>query len=107
MIYDFPPIDAPIRQGDIFIGLPRIDMSLQEVPVIEADGEQTIRSWAEISEEGSPVTAILAVRPVAAIVATQDCDAVRAPDITLLNDNELKAYLHDYPDAKPFLWQTT
>ncbi len=210
MIYDFSPIDAPIRQGDIFIGLPRIDMSLQEVPVIEADGEQTIRSWAEISEEGSPVTAILAVRPVAAIVATQDCDAVRAPDITLceiryfpeverrcietsspkswmriitqqarlnqkwfylppdnrigfdkkmgvdfmvtlrvpreeletlrylrkgrlnsladehfreriseffrrypydewypLNDNEMKAYLHDYPDVKPFPWQTT
>lgn len=209
MIYEFPSADAPIRQGDIFVGLPRVDISLHEIPVVESNGEFTVRPWSEIAEDGNPITAMLAVRPVTAIVATQDCDAVRAPDITLceirsfpeverrckettapkkwmhvitqqarlnqkwfylppderlgfdnkmgvdfmvtlrvprdeletlralrkgrlnsladehfreriseffrrypydewypLNNNELKAYLHDYPDVKPFPWQT-
>ena len=27
MIYEFPPVAAPIRQGDIFVGLPRFAFS--------------------------------------------------------------------------------
>jgi antitoxin (DNA-binding transcriptional repressor) of toxin-antitoxin stability system len=40
-------------------------------------------SWLEVAQKGEPVTIIVPVRPVAAIVATQDCDAIRGPDITL------------------------
>jgi len=40
VIYEFPPQTDPIRQGDIFVGLPRLDMSLKHIPVISEAGEQ-------------------------------------------------------------------
>jgi hypothetical protein len=83
MIYDFPSPEAPIRQGDIFVGLPRVDISLKRVPVIRADDQIEEMNWDDIARGGEPVTAILAARPVTAIVAWQDCDASWAPDITL------------------------
>jgi hypothetical protein len=83
MIYEFPAEDAPIRQGDIFVGLPRVDISLNRLPIVDENGEQLEVSWTDVAKEGKPVTAILAARPVSAIVVSQDCDARRAPDITL------------------------
>lgn len=82
MIYSFPDQNALLRQGDIFINLPRIDISLQQVLLADADGEQLVR-WEELARESKPIKIIVPVRPVAAIVATQDCDAVRSHDITL------------------------
>lgn len=82
MIYEFPDTSMRIRQGDIFMGLPRIDMSLKNVLIVSEVGER-IANWAQIAEKGDPVNIIVPVRPVAAIVATQDCDAVRSRDITL------------------------
>ncbi len=95
MIYEFPDTSMCIRQGDIFIGLPRIDMSLNNVLIVSETGER-IAKWAEIAAKGDPVNIIVPVRPVAAIVATQDCDAVRSRDITLceirsFKDVELKS----------------
>jgi len=63
----------PLRQGDIFLGVPKIDLSLQEVLLAEPDGEW-IAKWEELARGSGPVTIIVPVRPVAAIVATQDCD---------------------------------
>ncbi|MGI6139111.1 MAG: hypothetical protein ACOYI9_08755 [Candidatus Hydrogenedentales bacterium] len=83
MIYDFPDTSAHIRQGDIFIDLPRVEMSLKTVTIFN-DVDQRVTNWMEIAEKGDEVSIIVPVRPVAAIVATQDCDAVRSPDITLL-----------------------
>jgi hypothetical protein len=40
MIYDFPDKSAPIRQGDIFVGLPRIDISLNRVLIVGETGER-------------------------------------------------------------------
>jgi hypothetical protein len=82
VIYLFPGDEDPIRQGDLFVGLPRIDISLKRVLVV-AGGETTERSWPELASEGKPVSIIAGVRAVAAIVASQDCDALRAPDLTL------------------------
>jgi hypothetical protein len=82
MIYEFPDTSMRIRQGDIFIGLPRIDMSLNNVLIVSEVGER-IAQWAEIAAKGDPVNIIVPVRSVAAIVATQDCDAARSRDITL------------------------
>lgn len=82
MIYEFPTITASIRQGDIFIGLPRIDLSLNRVVLVSEFGERVV-NWADIAANGSPVNVIVPVRPVAAIVVTQDCDAVRGRDVTL------------------------
>lgn len=89
MIYDFPEIAAPIRQGDIFGGLPRIDFSLGRIPIVADDGEIEVRTWQDFAKREEPVTAIVSLRPVLAIVASQDCDTQRAPDITLC---EIRAF---------------
>jgi len=83
VIYDYPSLKDPIRQGDIFIGLPRVEVSLRQIPVVTEDGQQRLTSWRDIAQADQTVTAIFAMRPVAAIVATQDCDTLRVPDITL------------------------
>ncbi|MCX7347191.1 MAG: hypothetical protein NTU78_15920 [Alphaproteobacteria bacterium] len=82
MIYEYPEVTAPIRQGDVFIGLPRIDLSLERV-VIAGESEERIATWAEIAANNAPVSVIVPARPVAAMVATQDCDALRSRDINL------------------------
>lgn len=82
MIYEFPDLSAPLRQGDIFVGLPRVDFSLDRV-IVANEGGECVAKWAEIAQQNDPVSIIVSVRPVAAIVATQDCDAVRSHDITL------------------------
>lgn len=83
MIYEYPPPADPIRQGDIFVGLPRADISLRRVPILAADGKQLEAPWEEIAKDGQAVTAVLALRPVAAIVASQDCDTTHGIDVTL------------------------
>lgn len=83
MIYEFPSTDLPIRQGDIFVSLPRVDISLRELPLLGADGEVRQANWREVADRNEPVTGIVGMRPVTAIVITQDCDSIRAPDITL------------------------
>lgn len=82
MIYNYPSEKEPIRQGDIFINLPRIDISLKEIVMVSDDGER-LANWADLASSDQPVDIIVPVRPVAAIVATQDCDALRSRDITL------------------------
>lgn len=82
VIYEFPDKSAPLRQGDIFIGIPRIDISLNEVIIVGDTGER-LATWNEVAGRGDSVNIIVPARPVAAIVATQDCDAFRSRDITL------------------------
>lgn len=77
MIYEYPDSAAPIRQGDIFIRVPQFEVSMGSMPVLENDGSMIAREWCEIALDQDEVTAVLAIRPVAAIVATQDCDATR------------------------------
>lgn len=82
MIYEFPDMSMPIRQGDIFVSLPRVDLSLNKVLIFSEIGERFAK-WVEIAAVGNPVNIIVPVRPVTAIVASQDCDALRSRDITL------------------------
>ncbi len=89
MIYEYPEQSAPLRQGDIFLGLPRIDISLEKVLLAETYGER-IAKWAELAGQNRPVNIIVPVRPVAAIVATQDCDTVHSRDITLCEIREFR-----------------
>ena len=83
MIFDEVPTDAAIRQGDIFISLPRVEVSLERVVLLGENGELSECPWRDITNSGREITAVLPVRPVLAIVATQDCDAVRSDAITL------------------------
>jgi hypothetical protein len=82
MIYESPNPEDPIRQGDIFQSVPRIDLNLSRLPI--PSGEEIIEDdWLRASSAGSPVIALVAMRSVWAIVITQDCDAVRVDDIAL------------------------
>jgi hypothetical protein len=83
VIYEYPPADAPIRQGDIFVGVPRVEVSLGPVAVLQDDETVAARDWREVALEQAEVAAVFPLRPVAAIVATQDCDAVYSRDVTL------------------------
>ena len=90
MIYEFPGQDRPIRQGDIFVGLPRVEVSLERIPLVDEDGSYDA-SWEEVASAGNQVRAILPVRPVSAIVITQDCDTIHSQDISLCEIREFRA----------------
>jgi len=90
MIYDFPHITDPIKQGDIFSNLPRIDFSLKSLPILSDSGDFEEINWIEIAKRVELVTALFAVRPVTAIVATQDCDNLYGRDITLCEIREFR-----------------
>ena len=98
MIYEFPDASVQIRQGDIFVGLPRVDMSLNNVLIFSETGER-IAKWKEIASKGDPVNIIVPVRPVTAIVASQDCDALRSRDITLCEIRSFKDVERKSKDA--------
>ncbi|MCP5524361.1 MAG: hypothetical protein H7A46_22745 [Verrucomicrobiales bacterium] len=84
MIYETVSPEAPIRQGDIFSAVPRIELSLQDLSVLGKEDSLTSVNWRDlVSGQHVPATVVCAVRPVPAIVITQDCDALRAADITL------------------------
>jgi hypothetical protein len=83
MIYQFPPPAAPIRQGDIFETMPRVDFSLAELSIVTERNEPEAVTWDIVRGSADPVTAVVGLRAVWAIVITQDCDTIRAPDITL------------------------
>ncbi|MDT7780315.1 MAG: hypothetical protein QOC99_2827 [Acidobacteriota bacterium] len=83
MIYDFPEPSSPISQGDIFFGVPILDLTDDELPIIDDEGNVQTLSWEAFASTSEKVSAITAVRPTVAIVGTQECDALRAPNITL------------------------
>ena len=107
MIYEYPDSAAPIRQGDIFVHMPGVEVSMGRVPVLEGDGSMVSREWREIALDQEEVTAVFAIRPVAAIVATQDCDATHSQDISLC---EIRLFRDVYPTASqattPKAWKS-
>jgi hypothetical protein len=83
MIYNFPETSSPIGQGDIFFGVPILDLTDDELPTIDDEGNARALPWEAFASAGENVSAIVSVRPTIAIVGTQECDALRAPNITL------------------------
>ncbi len=85
MIYRKPSLDDPIRQGDIFRNIPRVDFSLSSLPVIDNGGAHQA-NWRDILSDiahSEPITAVLSMQPVYGIVITQNCDTVRGEFICL------------------------
>lgn len=89
VIYEIPSPESPIRQGDIFRSIPRIDLDLSKLPVVSGE-ESLLDDWLKVSSASNLVTALVAMRPVQAIVITQDCDTVRVDDITLCEINRFE-----------------
>lgn len=107
MIYEFPNKEEPIKQGDLFFPLPFNFMS-DLSNIIHINNEKTIveASWEEISDK--PINAIVNVKPVWGIVASQDCDASRVPYIIFfLIDFLSKVHKMSKPNAtQPDRWQS-
>ncbi len=85
MIYESVDSGQAIRQGDIFRNIPRLEISLSEIPIIDKEGTR-ITSWKDLVddvEEEEDVTAVVTLRPVSGVVITQDCDAARGKDLCL------------------------
>jgi len=83
VIYTVPKEIEPLEQGDIFRGLPLVEISLNQISVCGEDETIAFKKWQDVASEDKPVTAIVAVKPVCAIVLSQNCDALRSRDITL------------------------
>jgi hypothetical protein len=80
MIYDFPDPHAPIRQGDIFRSMPRVQVPLLGLQLSDGTKQMDLEEAAPIRE---PLTAILPLRIVTAIVISQDCDVSRTPAVAM------------------------
>jgi hypothetical protein len=85
LIYEAVDLGAGIRQGDIFTSLPRAELSLVDVTVFDPETATTFgrADWRELAPLQAPSLIVVPIRAVPAIVVTQDCDCVRATDITL------------------------
>src|SRR5205823_5739670 len=82
MIYEKTDASLPVRQGDIFLKLPRATFSLQRIPVVQGN-DYVNKTWAEVVDSGSRVQGLVSIGVVPAIVISQDCDAARAVEISL------------------------
>lgn len=99
MIYDFPDPRAPIRQGDIFQCIPRIDLNLSALPILSDPVLRQVEAldWLTVCHHAETIRALATIRPIYAIVITQDCDVLRARDIALC---EIDHFEKVYPNAK-------
>jgi hypothetical protein len=90
MIYEEVKHEDPIRQGDIFKGIPHIHYDPSNLFVVQED--ETIKStehnWADIYKAGE-VRVIARVEPTYAIVASQDCDTQRDDFITFFKIDKI------------------
>lgn len=99
VIYEIPSPESPIRQGDIFRSIPRIDLDLSKLPVISGE-VSLLDDWLKVSAAGNLVTALVAMRPVQAIVITRDCDTVRVDDIALCEIDRFEVIERSARNAK-------
>ena len=105
MIYDLPELSSPISQGDIFIGVPILDLPDDELPAIDDQDIPHTLPWEAFASAGEKVTAVITVRPTIAIVGTQECDALRAPNITLFEVRPFRDVERKSKDtSKPSKW---
>lgn len=102
MIYDFPDHQAHIRQGDILQRIPRVDLDPARLLVM-SDSPQPkteVLDWLKIAARMERTPALVSVRPVYAIVITQDCDAGRVEDIALCEVDRFDVVYPAGKDAK-------
>lgn len=82
-MYQFPDTTEEIRQGDIFIKLPKARVSMEDISVVDEMNNIKEVWWEQIATQGESFDLILPVTVVAGIVISQDCDAARTEDLTL------------------------
>jgi hypothetical protein len=102
VIYDIPDPQAPIRQGDIFRQIPRVDLDPAQLLVVSDSAKQKteVLDWLKIAPRAVRTPALVTIRPVYAIVITQDCDAGRVEDISLCEVDRFDVVYPAGKDAK-------
>lgn len=81
--YRRPPLDAPLTQGDIFIGVPMIGVSLEPMYRVLPSGDTFKLESVEPDKITDDMLLVELVRLTKAIVISQSCDAERAQGIML------------------------
>jgi hypothetical protein len=105
MIYQTVGPDEPISQGDIFRHVPRVDLSLSNLAVLE-DDEAREGNWREFGL-GAEITVVLPIKSVTGIVITQNCDAQRGEYLSLCQvDPFLSVLGQANPPKNPKNWQS-
>jgi hypothetical protein len=89
MIYDYPDKTVPIKQGDIFYPLPRTYLDLGSLLVLDETGSIRYTNWQEVKERHEIVVNV-PLNTAWGIVATQSCDALRSPLISLFEIGPLE-----------------
>jgi hypothetical protein len=110
MIYEAVSSDQPIKQGDIFCSIPRVELSLSRMMVIDSGSlEPREVSWRDMIDEGQGSVSTAAVFPmksVDAIVITQNCDAARGEHICLSEIGRFTDFLSQKtPPTTPGKWK--
>lgn len=98
MIYQQVEPDAPIRQGDIFHDVPLLELpSLTAIPLVREESVERA-SWQElVGEQSDAISCVATIRRVTGIVLTQDCDAIRAAELSLC---EIRPFVEVAPGAE-------
>jgi len=81
MIYEEVSPETPLQQGDIFRAVPKVRVTLTDIPHTSGEGFQ-VDNWIDIAD-GSPTRALFRTEATLAIVLTPDCDVLRAEVIAL------------------------
>ena len=105
MIYDQVDDKSPIKQCDIFIGVPRADFSAAQLTIIEQD-ECRQTTWKDTLADGSSIEGVAAVIPIKAvmgIVISQNCDTARGEYISLCQIDKFSAVVSTTPST-PKKW---
>jgi hypothetical protein len=106
MIYEQVNLEEPLQQGDIFLSVPRPDFSLGNLAILSSDGQAEQVSWRELVEQGdiNNITAVIGIKPVMAIVISQNCDSTRGKDVSLCAVEPLTDHMKDTPSQNPKSW---
>jgi len=105
MIYDQVDNLSPIKQGDIFMGVPRVDFSATDLTIIEQD-ECRQTTWNDTLADGSAtegLAAIIPIKAVMAIVISQNCDTARGEYISLCQIDKFSSVVGTTPST-PKKW---
>ena len=106
MIYTQVNATDPLKQGDIFIGIPRIDLALEKMIVVNGDTDREMK-WVDISQDTQKQSIMVPVRSVAGIIASQDCDACTGDDVTLCEICDFSSLGQDEDKDRPAKWAKT
>lgn len=102
MIYESVPAGEPIRQGDILGPVPVPIADLGELHLMMEEGVMRA-SWDEVGFQDHMVL-VLPVESLLGIVATQDCDTLRTPFLSLFVVGSFRSVTKLSLPTKPKKW---